>query len=167
MEAIGHIEVEGGAFHGDVVGQLLALITEAVDLSVAGSGSISGVGEVHSDAVPLFQGNQRWLVVEAACHKSQPPLENLRVHLLQRMQQFLTDGTQMADGHQAEQGHGKHRERTSENHDGSVWSLSRCCGPGPVSGQEWSFVEEKVAILSSIATRLLSLYLNVDFKMLQ
>lgn len=149
LEAIGHIEVEGGAFHGDVVGQMLTLVTEAVDLSVGGPGSISGVGEVHSDAVPLFQGIQRWLVVEAACHKSQPPLENQRVHLPQRTQQFLTDGTQMADGHQAGQGHGKHRKRTSENHDDSVWSR---CRPAPVSPQEWSFIEETVAILSSIAT---------------
>lgn len=140
MEAIGHIEVEGGAFHGDVVGQVLASIAEAVDLSVGGSGSVGGVGEVHGDAVPLFQGIQRWLVVEAACHKSQPPLENLRVHLLQRMQQHFTDGTRLADGHQAERGRGKHREGTSQNHDHAVWSLSPCCCPDPVSGQERSLV---------------------------
>lgn len=172
FEAIGHIEVEGGAFHSDVVGQVLALITEAVDLSV------SGVGEVHSDAVPQSQGIQRGLVVKTSCHKSQPPLEYLRIHFLQWMQQFFTDRTQMAHGHQAEQSHGKHRKGTCEfpNHDDSVWSLSghllllfRSCFWSRVEfvGRLVSFIEQTGATLSSIATWLLSLYLNVVSKILQ
>lgn len=70
FKATGHVKGKSAAFHRDVVEPGLALIIEAVDLGVSGPGSFSGVGEVYSDAVPLFQGIQGRLVAKTACNKS-------------------------------------------------------------------------------------------------
>lgn len=51
VEAIPHIEGEAAALYRDVVELVLTLITKAVDLGVREIGSLTAIGEVHSDAV--------------------------------------------------------------------------------------------------------------------
>lgn len=62
-----HIKGKSAAFSWDVVPQVLALITKAVDLGIRQCWSFAGVGEVHRDAVSTSQSLHRWWVIETAC----------------------------------------------------------------------------------------------------
>lgn len=125
----------------DVVGALLALLSDASDLGV-GQVRLAGVGEVSGNAASLLQGFHDLRVVDAARDKGPAALQMTQVNLIKWSDESFTDGrSRLAHGHQAEQNGGMcskrqtggdHRSMFNFDLPDSVTKCEACLRAAPV-----------------------------------
>lgn len=117
LEAALPRHAEGAALKWDVVGPLLALLSDAIDLGV-GEVRLAGVGEVSSNAASLLQGFHDLRVVDATCDEGPSTLQMIQVNLIKRSDESFTDGrSRLASAQQAEQNGGMcHKHQTGGDH---------------------------------------------------